>query len=512
MGRQSLLLAVLLAGCSNTVWQAELRRPRERGGLDHEAPFLKVHTRAGHVFALASWSVDEARREVRGDGIHYDLNRAVIDRGPQRVPLDDVAILETNRPRSVVNTGAVVLGVVTGLSLGVNVFCAVNTKACYGSCPTFYADDGGALALQAEGFSGAVAPALEETDVDAMRGARAVAGRVAVEMRNEALETHVVRSVRLLAVPRVGGRRVVRAGGSFYAVRAQVAPTGCAGRDRDCAESVAAEDGLEDAPRVDPTDLGAQESIDLHFPAGEGPRGLVVTARNSLAGTFVFYQFLAWLGRDAGAFFASLDGGAPDGRRVLDAMRVGADHARIRVEARAPGGPWLPAGDYAELGPIARETQVVPLPAALPDGTVDVRLTLTRGFWKLDALALASLDAAPAPVRLEPSRVLRRGADVPDALARLRAPGVGLVTYPGDVYTLVYDVADLGDAELFLESRGYYLEWIRESWLPEQSAAAAARFLDDPRGALRALAPAFARVEPEVEAQFASTRVGERAW
>ena len=108
--------------------------------------------------------------------------------------------------------------------------------------------------------------------------------------------------------------------------------------------------------------------------------------------------------------------------------------------------------------------------------------------------------------------MLRRGADVPDALARLRAPGVGLVTYPGDVYTLVYDVADLGDAELFLESRGYYLEWIRESWLPEQSAAAAARFLDDPRGALRALAPAFARVEPEVEAQFASTRVGERAW
>lgn len=510
MGRALRLLLVVLMGCSHTEWQARLHPPGERAQLDREAPFLKVHLRNGEVFALEEWNFEEATRVVFGNGIRYDTERHALGRGWHRIPLDRVALLETNRPRRVANAGPVVLGVVSGLSLGVNVICAASPKTCYGSCPTFYADDGRGLALQAEGFSGAVARALEETDVDAMPGARVVGGRVEVVMRNEAAETHAVRSVRLVAVPRPGGHRVVRAGASYFALRSRAAPETCRGSDRDCTAGVAAADGREDAPRVDPTDLGAQETLTLSFAGSAGRRGLVFTARNSLVGTFVFYRFLGWLGLDAGALFAALERNDPSRERVLDAMRLGRSLARIRVEARAPGGPWLAAGEHDELGPIARETALVPLPEGLPDGPVEVRLTLTRGFWKLDELALAEIEPAPGAATIEPSAVLRRGRPDEAALASLRDPERHLLTSPGDAYTLVYEAPGADDSELFVESRGYYLEWVRQEWLPDQDAAAAARFLADPRAALRGMAADYARIEPGVEEQFWRTRVGER--
>lgn len=78
--------------------------------------------------------------------------------------------------------------------------CLANTKACFGSCPTFYASDGERLALQGEGFSSAVARTLEQTDVDTLYTARPAGRELALTMTNDALETHFVRSVRVLSV------------------------------------------------------------------------------------------------------------------------------------------------------------------------------------------------------------------------------------------------------------------------------------------------------------------------
>jgi hypothetical protein len=477
--------------------------------LDTTAPFLKVHMDDGEVYALSDWRVLDAPPRVAGVGAHYDLERHLLNEGPQVIPLEQVALLETNRPRTVSGSGAVVLGVVTALSLAVNVGCAVSPKTCYGSCPTFYADDGTGLALQAEGFSGAFAKAFEETDVDALPTARSVDGLVSIVMRDEAAETHVVESVRLLAVPRPEGRRIVRSGNEFFAASTPLSPLRCTAPDRDCTAEVAESDGLEDTTAADPNDLAASESLTLSFGPSAGRRGVIVSARNSLVGTFVFYQVLAWLGRDAGTLLAGLDRDTSSSGQVREALQFGRALAQLRVEVRAPGREWVSAGAYEELGPIAHDRQVVPLPEDLPDGPLEVRLASTRGFWKLDEVSLAQLEAVPAPRPIEPRRVLHHGMPDADALARLRDPAQHLSTYPGDAYTLEYEVARGVDQELFLESRGYYIEWLREQWRTEENPFEAARFLMDPRAALRRLAPAYARIEPFVEAQFARSRIGE---
>jgi hypothetical protein len=85
------------------------------------------------------------------------------------------------------------------------------------------------------------------------------------------------------------------------------------------------------------------------------------------------------------------------------------------------------------------------------------------------------------------------------------------VTLPGDEYTLVYRLPDdFADRELFLEARGYYLEWMREEWLAEENALRAAQLFLDPAAAMRAMAPEFKRREGEMEAVFWGSRYVRR--
>ena len=82
-----------------------------------------------------------------------------------------------------------------------------------------------------------------------------------------------------------------------------------------------------------------------------------------------------------------------------------------------------------------------------------------------------------------------------------------LVTVRGDRYDLTYRLP--GDArgyELFVESRGYYLEWMRQEWEADENLTLAMRMFRDPERALRALAPEFKRREASMEALFWGSR------
>ncbi len=82
------------------------------------------------------------------------------------------------------------------------------------------------------------------------------------------------------------------------------------------------------------------------------------------------------------------------------------------------------------------------------------------------------------------------------------------MTLPGDEHTFVFRLPDHPDRwELFLESRGYYLEWMRSEWLPEENPARAAMMLLEPARALRELAPEFKRLEPHMERLFWGSRL-----
>jgi hypothetical protein len=500
----ALVAAAVLAGCQHTVYRAQFSKPDEKS-VDAEAPFLKCHMSDGSLYLLEHWKLATEEGVVRGEGVHLDSRRRELEQGALEVPMGSVVLFETNTPESVGGEGgAVVLGVMTGVSLTVTALCLANPKACFGSCPTFYAFDGERESLQAEGFSASVARALEGTDVDAMWSAKPHGSSFQVRMTNDALETHVIDSVRLLVAPRPPGGRVLRAGDVYYPATSLSRPTACTAEAGNCLDDVVATDGREYKSQADAHDLATRETVELTFdhPA-KGPRGLLIVARNSLLNTFLFYQGLAYMGRSAGEYIAQLERGSAS-LGALSSLETILGGIEVQVED-APGS-WRKVGAVDEVGPLALEAQVVPIPASI--GTTGrVRLVATKGYWRIEQVALADLGAPIVPQPLEPITVSHVGSPRPDAKEKLAPGGEHLLSMPRDEWLLGFELPP-GDSEIFLESRGYYYEWIRKSWLAEESAIDLARFVLSPRGELRRLAPKYKRTEADMDRIFWQSRLG----
>lgn len=258
---------------------------------------------------------------------------------------------------------------------------------------------------------------------------------------------------------------------------------------------------------TDGKDLAARETLYLAFPRPTGNRhGLVVGARNSLLNTFLFYQLLAYMGKQVGEWFMKLERGPSKYTETVKS--IGRTLGDIDIAVRTHRG-WRRAGAFSETGPIAKELQLVRLPSGLPPGDIKIRITMTRGNWKLDYVALAELDAPVTPRYLVPNRVDYLDRPAPAALKRLRDPRVHLMTYPKDRYGIHFTLpGDPAGFELFLESRGFYYEWMRKEWLGEESAVRLVELLLHPRRAMRRLAPAYKKLEPHMESTFWKSRIG----
>jgi hypothetical protein len=507
-----LLAAFFIHGCAVTTRITEAPDPRIVPPR-HPPAILKVHLRDGGLVVLEKWRVASSPAgtppadTLIGTGTRYDAARRSLGTTPVRIPSTDVVLIETNQTGiSLGRTlGAVMLGVgavIAAVGISIAIACAVDPK-CFGSCPTFYVWDGERMSLMAEGFSASIAPSLEATDVDALWRARPTGGTVEIVMRNEALETHVVRSVRLLAVPRGSGRVLQTPEGAYHRVTDLRPPAHARAAEGDVAALLARADGAERTSPADSTDLGARERILLDFGAVSGAGlGLAITHRQSLVMTYLLYQTLAWMGGSAGDHLASLARGDEEWVRMAGGM--GRALGPIEVQVREPGGEWRTVGEIDETGPIATDVHLVPLPA-LPEGS-ELSLYLARGHWRLDAVELAHVGDAVVPQMLEPVRVVRDSLTGPRADAAALG-GAPLVTLPGQSVIYQFVLPEPAErCELFLESRGYYLEWVRQAWLAEEDPGRLVAMLMDPRGALRRMAPDFKRQEAEIERAFWGSR------
>jgi hypothetical protein len=490
-------LSLLALGCTHRL-NRTVTSPDALNTVDRAAPFLKVHTVDGSLYILSPWTVTEPDGLVTGTGSHFGIDRQVISEGSFSVARDEVALFETNVARPSPSVAA--LAVITGISAAVTVYCAANPKACFGSCPTFYVSDGERDLLQAEGFSASIAPRLEARDVDHLYRAIPRGRDVRVHMVNEAYETHVVRYVNLLAVPRAKDREVFQDHvDGFWYVTPHVAPTRCVAPEGDCGAALAAFDGEERWSNADSTDLAARESIDLVFDVASEAPALVLATRQSLLPTYLLYQAFAFLGTSVGQWLAAFE---RNDEVALQSIR-GVVETLGGIDILVPSGDasWTLVATISETGPLAADVRIVPLPVT--EGPVRVRLNMAKGSWRIDWVALASVLERAEPLRIEPHKVLMDGRPAPKARAKLINGEDRLVTFPGDQYTLAYRLPDDAEQfELFLESRGYYLEWMREEWLAEEDPLRAAALFFDPAGSLRRIAPEFTRVEAQLDSAF----------
>ena len=458
---------------------------------------------SGDVYILKKWSVDSSANLLKGTGILYDFNRNPIKSGNLTVGLDSVSLFETN---TLNQSGAILaLAVITGISVSITAACAANPKACFGSCPTFYVTDGHHRVLQAEGFSSSIAPSLEATDVDALYRARPSGRTVNVEMRNEALETHVVRYVNLLAAPKSKNEKILKdEDGDYWRATSIQAPDTCTGPEGDILKKIASFDGSERYSLADPDYLGTKETLDLWFDHPfAGQKGLVIACRQTLLSTYILYQALAYMGTDIGKWFTKLSAQ----RDLPQKSDLSGMLGKIDVLVQDNSGNWQHVGFAGEHGPLATDVFLVHLPSESKKGPLHVRLRMTKGDWRINYLALAGLHGKVTPARITPSVVLKSGVPDQRAYSELTDSAKTLITLPGDSYTLRYQLPDSASHyELFLESHGYYLEWMRKEWAKEQNHQKLVQLLFSPETMLMDLAPAYKKVEGGMEKAFWRSR------
>jgi hypothetical protein len=499
-GLVAVALVVTLGGC-HRVLTPELHPPGDVPVAPAKLPILKAHMTSGELYVLDSWRVVGDGRGLEGTGTLYSVEREPVSEGPVSIDVDAVALFETNQPGKVTPAGTVVLGIMTTVTGALAAVCVSDPKSCFGSCPTFYVEGGDAERPAAEGFSESFARVLEARDVDALPPAGGAGRRFTLTMRNEALETHAVRRVRLLVAPRpAGGRILAGTDGRFYPAVGLAIPESCRAAEGDCLAAVAAAGGTERASLTDPHDLAERETVEVEFASIEGRVGVVLAARQTLLSTYLFYQSMAYFGSRAGEYLANLERGGP----ALAARATGMARALggIDVEVSEGGGEWRAIGTFDEAGPIASDVQVLPFEAA-GQGPLRVRLRHAKGHWRIDQVALAQLGAPVTPRRLRPTAVESEGQPDPRARALLERDDRHLITFPGDTYQISFTLPEAtSELELFLESEGYYYEWMREEWLAEENAEMASLVLFDPAEALRRMAGSFKRRESGLEQAF----------
>lgn len=435
---------------------------------------VKAHLKDGSTVVYDK-GVSVGRDALVGPGVRHDptLRRS---EPVERVPLTSVAAMETFRYRTKEGQTAVLSLLAAGATLVGGALLAV---AIFGSCPTVYSSDGGTAVLEAETFSYSIAPLLEARDLDRLHAHADAQGRIRLDVRNEALETHNLNHLQLLEVQHAPDELVVPDERGRPVVLTDLRPadrvqdrTG-----REVGPRLAAADGsaYETAPGVlaGATAGDLEDWLDLSVPLPEGADrvALAFRARNSLLNTVLFYDVmlaragprgLDWLGLDLGRITEAVSLGrwvrSRLGMRVL-AWREGA----FREVARLP-----------DPGPIAWRDVAVVVPVVPGERMTRLRLQFAIDGWRIDRLQIAS-GVRPAPSRSVPlAEVLGSGGTSDaDALKSLLEPDQRyLQTTPGQRFFPVFDVGPepgQGGRTFLLSSQGYYTEWVRGDWLARPS-------------------------------------------
>ena len=472
-------------------------------------PYLKLHINNGELYVLENWKMNASKDSISGSGKLFNPNRELVSDGQFKVPVKNISLVETNQIGSSAGVGALAtLSVITGIF---TIVCIANPKACFGSCPTFYTYNGTDFIVQSEGFSSSILPCMEECDIDALYRVKPIDRNLQIQLRNEAYETHIIRSANILALQKPNeGRVFSTADGNFFQATNLSDAISVTANEGDISEKLCSFDGIERFSMADSNDLSAREIIEAEFyKPNSDCAGIVIAARQTLLTTFLFYQTLSFMGSDAGYWLSNIERNPNQLKPMLENARSVLGNIDVLVQNE--NGDWEKIGEVGEAGPISTDIKIVPLPKNLNfasnNSSVKIRLKMSKGLWRIDYLAIADIGDKVAPVVIPPSSASPEFINNSKVVKLLTDSDSVLLTYPGDKYIINYQLpSDFDNYELFMESQGYYLEWMRNEWLGEENTQKVYQMILDPKQYYKDLAPEFKKIESEMEQTFWSSK------
>ncbi len=513
----AIFLSISISSCSSKkyVFRKSYQQSTElmhEKAADTTKLFLKVHMKNGDLYVFRQlWQINDAENELTGNGQKFDFNRKPVDYGFFTLPIDSIAILETNKKLDRTEQGRVAsLAILTSVDVIFGLLCLTNPKACFGSCPTFYISPSESFHdANAEGFSNAVVPALEKTDIDALRTTAIGGQTLSIWMKNEALETHCVNSANIIAVPRLpGSTNLHGTDNAFYACKNLFKATSAFnGIGEEITSDVKNADLQEYRGEADSTDLSKKEELIFEFEGTPDnvQLGLKVTYRQSLLVTYLFYSLMGYMGDNISELFAELETNPEAMQRINNGVKKLLGNIEVFVWNES-SKKWIHQGYFYESGPIARNEEILPLAAR--GEKIKVKLVITKGFWRLDEVALTEILTVQKPALLNPQLVIDKSGNKTQEAQKLNDSTKYLISMPGDIWEIQYQMPENDlTYDVFLSSSGYYLEWMREHWIKDKDLSKVYMMLYHPKWFLKSEAATYKANERQMEEDFWNSRI-----
>lgn len=134
-------------------------------------------------------------------------------------------------------------------------------------------------------------------------------------------------------------------------------------------------------------------------------------------------------------------------------------------------------------------------------------------MWRIDYLALTNIKEKVKPIEISPSSILNKGKLDNSALSAINNPDKYLISMPGSEYKFSFTLPhSTNDYELFLYSKGYYLEWMREHWIKDKDLLKLKQMVDNPKKYLKVEAENYKRYESSMEKEFWNSKVDTKTF
>lgn len=474
--------------------------------------FLKAHLSNGDIVVYDNkWNIDTIKKTLTGNGKLYDFNRNVLSTGEFTIYYKDVAIFETNTKLNRYAYREIIpLTILTTANLALSSLCLTNPKACFGSCPTFYINENDNFHFSnAEGFSNAIAPSLEYADVDALNNDFKPIKSFSIVMKNEALETHCLNEIKLLAYPRKVNQRVYHTRyNEYYLCGNTYLLNRAINKNLDETKFLKYQDKQERYSYADTKKLNAKEEIILEFEgvAKESELGLIMNFRQTLMTTYFIYSAMGYMGNQVSDVFTKIE----EEKNLRNKIDVGIKKELGEIDVyiwNDTKSKWQFTSSLYETGPIAINQQLIPLKSTSNNGKVIVKIVVNKGLWRIDYAALTNIISKVEPIEVHPNKIYNKNQIDQNALSNLRNDKSYMISLPGDEYKINFELPAEDDYELFLFTKGYYLEWMRENWLKDKNLWKLRTMFENPKKYLRSELKNYKEYEKTMETEFWNSKI-----
>lgn len=479
-------------------------------------PYLKAYLKNGDLYIFKQfWEYDVENKQIIGYGKVYDYERNLLKEDKLFLDINEVTLFETNvdDKGKIPKNDHSAITVLAVANIGLAIWCYANPKSCFGSCPTFYINEDDNLHYSdAEGFSSAYLPILEYPDIDALDKIEVNDAKFSIKMKNEALESHYVKNVKLLAYPVVESQRVYHSiDNKFYLSNKKYPLTKALANEGDISRSLVFDDMNERFSASDSFNLSSKEEIVLTFEnVNSDDLGLLLNFRQTQMTTYIFYSMLSYMGAYTSDFFFKMNS---DEKLVRKGDAVIEELGGIDVYVFDEyENEWKYENSFNESGPIAVNKQILKLKTNT-NKNVKVKLILNKGLWRLDYASLVNIIEEVQPLELEPTQIIKNQFEDEMSLNRIKNPNEYINSYPGDKFEFIFEFPnkiDQANYDLFLFSEGYYLEWMRDEWIKDQNFDKLLELVLNPKTYLKNEAKSFKEYEKDMEEIFWETRIGTK--